>query len=288
MQIGDVRIDPLVDGELALPGPSFYPGTTEEDWVAYRDFLEPVFYEPAHLCSLGGHLLRWDARVVVVDCGIGPIPTAPFRGGGFRTALAALGVKRADVTDVVFSHLRFDHIGWATLDGKPYFPNATYRVDRRDWDHYCAPGATLSEIEAGFCNEATDAPRARLAPVADRMAFFQGEQEVIPGLNAYEASGHTPGETVLEIRSAGERGLMLGDLVHAQQELVDPETVGKWEFVPHQDPDAANAAVERFRKMIVDERLPFAAAHFPGLRWARIENVGGKRRWEDVGGGSER
>ena len=46
---------------------------------------------------------------------------------------------------------------------------------------------------------------------------------------------------------------------------------------PHQAPDAANAAVERFRKIIVDEKLPFAVAHFPGLRWARIEMDGGKQ-----------
>jgi glyoxylase-like metal-dependent hydrolase (beta-lactamase superfamily II) len=282
MRIGDVRIDPLVDGELVLPGPSFYPGTTDEDWLVYRRFLESVDHEPVHMNSLGGYLLRWDGKAVVVDCGVGPIPTAPFRGGGFRTALASLGVARADVAEVIFTHLHFDHIGWATIDGKPYFPNATYRVDKRDWDHYCGPGAVLSDIEAGFCNAEVDAPSVRLAPVADRMEFFQGEMEVIPGINAYEAAGHTPGETVLEIRSAGERGLLLGDLVHAQPELIDEQTVGKWEFVPHHTPDAANAAVERFRKMIVDERLPFAAAHFAGLRWARIEGTGAKRTWLEL------
>jgi glyoxylase-like metal-dependent hydrolase (beta-lactamase superfamily II) len=282
MKIGDVRIDPLIDGELALPGPSFYINSTDEDWLRYAEFLECVDHQPVHMNTLGGYLLRWDSRVVVVDCGVGPEPKPPFRGGGFRSALAACGVARADVTDVVFSHLHFDHIGWASLDGKPYFPNATYRVDRRDWDFYCGPGAVLPEIEAAYCHAELDAPSARLAPVADRMEFFEGEVEVIPNLNAYEASGHTPGETVLEIRSAGERGLLLGDIVHTQAELLDEDPAGTWAFVAHHTPEQADAAVARFRKMIVDERLPFAAAHFAGLRWARIEGSRSARIWRGL------
>jgi glyoxylase-like metal-dependent hydrolase (beta-lactamase superfamily II) len=279
MKIGDVRIDPLVDGELALPGPSFYPNSTDEDWLRYQEFLESVAHQPVHMNTLGGYLLRWDDQVVVADCGVGPEPTAPFRGGGFRSALAACGVARAEVTDVIFTHLHFDHIGWATLDGRPYFPNATYRVDKRDWDFYCGDGAELPELEATYCNPEVDAPSVRLAPIADRVEFFEGEQEVIPTINAYEASGHTPGETVLEISSAGERGLLLGDIVHAQPELIDEDASGTWGFIAHHTPEQANAAVERFRKMIVDERLPFAAAHFAGLRWARIEGSGSSRTW---------
>jgi hypothetical protein len=37
MKIVDVRIDPLIDGELALPGPSFYINSTDEDWLRYAE-----------------------------------------------------------------------------------------------------------------------------------------------------------------------------------------------------------------------------------------------------------
>jgi glyoxylase-like metal-dependent hydrolase (beta-lactamase superfamily II) len=282
MKIGDVRIDPLIDGELVVPGQTFYPGTTEEDWLAYDRFLEPVLHQATHLNTLGGYLLRWADRVVVVDCGIGPWPTQPFVGGGFRSALAALGVARAEVTDVIFTHLHFDHLGWASVDGKPFFPEATYRVDRRDWDHYCAPDFEMTELEASYCNPETDAPKVRLAPVEDRLEFFQGEQEILPGLNALEVAGHTPGETAVEIVSAGEVGLLLGDVVHAQPELIDDEPVKKWCFLNNHDQDAANAAVELIRRRVTDERITFAAAHFAGLRWARIEREHGRRTWVDL------
>ena len=283
MRIGDLQIDPLIDGELAIPAATFYPPVTDEDWHPYREMLEPVFGESTHLCTLGGFLIRHGKRLIVVDTGIGPNPKPPFTGGGFRSALVAAGVARAEVTDVIFTHLHFDHIGWAAIDGRPYFPNATYRVDRRDWDHYCEDGPGMNELESGSCFPETDAPAVRLAPVADRLEFFQGEQEIMPGINALEASGHTPGETVLELSSAGERGLLLGDLVHAQPELIDDNARGQWNFQGHIDEPAAIDSVTRMRKKIVDEKLPFAAAHFPGLQWARIDSAGERRTWQNLG-----
>jgi glyoxylase-like metal-dependent hydrolase (beta-lactamase superfamily II) len=283
MRIGDIQVDPLIDGELVVPIKTFYPPVTSADLEHYDFMTEPVFGEPAHLCTLGGYLVRNGERTIVVDTGIGPNAKSPFVGGGFRSALTAAGVARADVTDVIFSHLHFDHIGWAAIDGRPYFPNATYRVDQRDWEHYCGSGPGMSELEGGFCHPETDAPAVRLAPVADRIEFFAGEQEIMPGLRALEASGHTPGETVLELVSDGEHGLLLGDLVHAQPELIDDNARGQWNFQGHINEPEAIASVHRFRKRLFDQRIPFAAAHFPGLRWARIVPDGARRRWENLG-----
>jgi glyoxylase-like metal-dependent hydrolase (beta-lactamase superfamily II) len=281
MRIGDIEITPLIDGELVLPGPSFYPGTTDADWLAYDYLLEPVGFEPMHLNTLGGYLVRTGDRLVVVDTGIGSNAKAPFIGGGFRSALTAAGVKRADVTDVIFSHLHFDHIGWATQNGKAFFPNATYRVDRRDWEYYQAN--ELTELEASFCYPETDSPPARLGPVEDRLELFEGAQGLLPGINTLEASGHTPGETVLELVSNGERGLLLGDLVHAEPELIDENVGGKWDFVAHVERENALESVERFKKILVDQKLPFAGAHFPGLRWSRINRSDGGLVWEILG-----
>lgn len=244
MRIGDIEITPLIDGELVLPGPAFYPGTTDDDWLAYDYLLEPVAGAPLLLCTLGGYLVRTPDRLVVVDTGIGPNAKAPFVGGGFRSSLTAAGVKRAR---------------------EFYSANA------------------LSEIEAGFCNPETDAPPARLGPVVDRLELFEGDQGILPGINALEAAGHTPGETVLELSSAGERGLLIGDLVHAEPELIDENVGGKWDFVPHVRTEHALESVARFKKKIVDERLPFAGAHIPGLRWSCINRSVSGLTWKILG-----
>jgi glyoxylase-like metal-dependent hydrolase (beta-lactamase superfamily II) len=295
VRIGDIDITALVDGEAVVPGTAFYPNLKDTDWDPYAALLDPVFGQYQHLNTLGGYLVRAGDRLIVVDGGSGPHPKWPFAGGGFRSAFASTGHRRADVTDVVFTHLHFDHIGWASVDGKPYFPNATYHIDRRDWNWFLSSDFGFTEEEvtkslgrlelsADYCYPEADAPAPRLQPVVNQIEFFEGDQEVelLPGIVALDGSGHTPGQVVLELRSAGEKGLLLGDLVHAQPELVDDNERGQWHFVSHTDHDRAQAAVDHFRKRIADERLPVAGGHFPGLRWGHVVKENGKKTWEDI------
>jgi glyoxylase-like metal-dependent hydrolase (beta-lactamase superfamily II) len=297
MRIGDIEITSLIDGEAVVPGTAFYPNLAESDWEPYTDLLEPVFHQCLHLNVLGGYLIRAGDRVIVVDGGSGPMPKFPFAGGGFRSAFAATGLKRSEVTDVIYTHLHFDHIGWASVNGQSMFPNATYHIDQRDWDHFLGRDFSFTppevekaveklELSAAYCFPENDAPAPRLQPVVDQIEFFTGAEEVelLPGLVALDGSGHTPGQVVLELRSGGEKGLLLGDLVHAQPELVDDNDRGQWNFISHTDYDRAYAAVEHFRKRIWDEKLPVAGGHFNGLRWGRVVQDGGKRTWEDVSG----
>ncbi|UZF48231.1 MBL fold metallo-hydrolase [Rhodococcus rhodochrous] len=297
MRIGDIEITPLIDGEAVVAGNAFYPNLTDSDWDPYNKLLEPVFHQCQHLNTLGGYLVRAGDRIIVVDGGAGPQPKWPFAGGGFRSSLAATGLDRADVTDVIFTHLHFDHIGWASVDGKPYFPNATYHIDQRDWNWFLAPdfGFTDAEVDksmerlelsANFCYPENDAPAVRLRPIVEQTKFFQADEELelLPGVVALDGSGHTPGQVVLELRSQGESGLLLGDLVHAQPELVDDNARGQWNFISHTDHDRAHAAVERFRKRLWDEKIPAAGGHFPGLRWGHVVRDGNKRVWEDIRG----
>lgn len=297
MKIGDIEIIPLVDGEAVLPGTAFYPNMKESDWDPYDKLLEPVFHQCQHLNTLGGYLVRTGDRLLIVDGGSGPQPKWPFAGGGFRSAFAATGYDRSDVTDVVFTHLHFDHIGWASVDGKAMFPNATHHIDQRDWNWFLSPDFGFTEDEvtksmaklelsADFCYPENDAPAVRLKPILNQVEFFQADDEVelLPGVVATDGSGHTPGQVVLELRSQGEQGLLLGDLVHAQPELVDDNERGQWNFISHVDHDRAHAAVERIRKRMWDEKIPAAGGHFPGLRWGHVVREGDKRVWEDIRG----
>ncbi|MCU1480922.1 MAG: Glyoxylase, beta-lactamase superfamily [Subtercola sp.] len=267
MRIGDMRIDPLIDGETVSPPTACY--VNPADWSGYEEYLDTT--TGVHMNTLGGYLIRYDDRVIVVDTGAGPKPVYPVSSGGFRSALYSTGVTPAEVTDVIYSHLHLDHIGWASIDGKPFFPNATYRVDKRDWDYFCSPDYDMPDWEKAASDPSVDAAAVRLAPVADRMEFFEGDQEVLPGIESVEASGHTPGSSVLRLTSDGEQGMLLGDLVHSQPELVKDH----WHFFAHLDPEAAMDAIERVRKELVDTKMPFGAAHFPGLRWGRLSTESG-------------
>src|SRR5438876_6835558 len=126
MQIGNLTIEPVHDGTMRAPV-SASRGTTVEQWAPHRQFLDA---DGMLEFALGGFLIRTPGeRVVLVDAGIGDRSGAimsgsgTFQGGAMLNNLAALGVQPEQVTDVIFTHLHFDHVGWASADGVRVFPN---------------------------------------------------------------------------------------------------------------------------------------------------------------------
>lgn len=102
-------------------------------------------------------------------------------------SLGALGLTARDITDVVLTHLHFDHAGGATIrDDKvlrPTFPNARYHVQREQWEAALKP---------------TERDRASFMPddflPLERggvLKFTEGDGEVLPGLRVKIFNGHT-------------------------------------------------------------------------------------------------
>jgi glyoxylase-like metal-dependent hydrolase (beta-lactamase superfamily II) len=273
MQIGDLRVDAVHDGWMVLSPEFEYRGAVAaERWDAYRQHLDAggnVVNE------VGGYLVRGvDHRVVLVDCGIGPSPEPPWRGGGLPESLSRLGVARDDVTDVVFTHLHFDHIGWTSRGGVAWFPNARYHAHAADWDFFYSPSYEPVRTE-----RPRDVPYRRLAPVADRFSFWDADCQLLAGIRVRCAPGHTPGSSIVELRSAGEAGLLIGDVAHNPAELLEDD----WPGVADHDPPQARATARALAAELVDSGTPFAAAHFAGMRWGRLVNVDGRRRWVEAG-----
>lgn len=92
-------------------------------------------------------LVEVGERRVLIDTGIGNKQSDKFFGhydlNGTDTlqgSIESLGFELADITDVLLTHLHFDHCGGAVsrnLEGAlvPTFPNAMYHVTREHWDH---------------------------------------------------------------------------------------------------------------------------------------------------------
>ncbi|MCW2756908.1 MAG: Beta-lactamase domain protein, partial [Nocardioidaceae bacterium] len=184
-----MTVDTVIDGETRRPLADLYPDTSADERAAARCWVDPVTDEL--VMSIGSLLIRDDSRTVLVDCGLGPDPVGRFRGGVFRSALRALGVSREEITDVVFTHLHLDHIGWAVQEGVPYFPNAIYRCDSRDWEHFVSDDYVIEPWELASSRPEHDAARVRLGPLAGRMEFWRADQEILPGITAVDAAGHT-------------------------------------------------------------------------------------------------
>lgn len=275
MRIGTTEIITVIDGETGGSPGYMYPEQSEQELEKAAPFVDSVTGD--FVFSIGSYLIRSGERLVLVDTGIGPRPTPPAAGGGLRSALLAIGVDRADITDVVFTHLHFDHIGWAVQDGEAFFPNAVYRADKRDWDHFLAHDYEPPAWELRATNYEQDAAKVRLAPIVDRFEFWEGDAQILPGLIAWDAPGHTPGTTAFVVESGGERGVLVGDIAHAI-----PELLHGWAFRSHGDRDAAVASTISTRDRIADEGVLCSGSHFPGLAWGRVLRDGSEFRWVPV------
>ena len=257
MRVGELEILPVLDGVARYPISDPFLGMSPDAWLPHRQFLTS---DDELELALGGFVVRSGDRVVLVDCGVGRVDSGPFHGGEFLTNLAARGITPGDVTDVVFTHLHFDHVGWATQQGSVVFTNATYRCDERDWGHFVGPdpGATR-----------------KLTPLTDRMEFWDRSGPLLPGLDAMVAPGHTPGSTIVVISSGTDRAMLLGDVVHCPVELLDDEWAGMGDV----DPELAKRTRNALSRELEGTDVPVAAAHFPGLQFGKLLLGSGKRQW---------
>jgi glyoxylase-like metal-dependent hydrolase (beta-lactamase superfamily II) len=260
MNIGDIEILPVMDGTARIKATEAFSGTSADDWAPHRRFLDA---DGNLEMALGGFLVRGAAdRLVLVDAGVGTIDDGTFRGGHLVESLAAYGVTPADVTDVVFTHLHFDHVGWATQKGKVIFENATYRCDERDWEHFVV---------------GPDGGAARkLTPVEDRLETWSESGPIAPGVDAMVAPGHTPGSTIVVLSSGDQRAMLLGDVVHCPVELLDDE----WAGMADVDPEMALRTRRALAAELEGTDVPVAAAHFPGLSFGRLLGGSGRRYWQ--------
>ncbi|HEU4361821.1 MAG TPA: MBL fold metallo-hydrolase [Mycobacterium sp.] len=262
MKVGALTVEPVYDGTGLEPARTSLtrPGVADA-WSCHGHLLD----EHGNLqLTVGGFLLRTADRVIAIDAGVGTIHNDKYRGGQFLESLRVLGVEPEDVTDVVFTHLHFDHVGWATKKGAVVFPRATYRVHTADWAHF----VTAPDADPGAVR--------KLSPLADQLQTFDADTTLAPGLDTRHVPGHTPGSTIFVVSSEGQRALLLGDVAHSTVELTDPT----WEAVFDVDPVAGKRVRARLIDELTDQPDLVAAAHFPGLRFGRLITVTGERRFE--------
>jgi len=262
MRVGDLEIHPVRDGWARMPAGDLlrFTGDRSDPWLPHEAFIGG---DGSIELALGGFLVRTGDRVVVIDAGAGRIDNDRYHGGQFLDSLAALGVRPDDVTDVVFTHLHFDHVGWATQKGTVVFRRATFRCHAADWDHFVAG----PNPEAGSVK--------KLSPLADRLDPFGDDTALAPGITVRHAPGHTPGSAVIVVADGTERAVLLGDVVHCPVELMENE----WEAVMDVDPDLARRTREALARELEGSDVPVAAAHFPGLRFGRLLGGTGRRHW---------
>ena len=214
-------------------------------------------------------LLRGHGRVILVDTGLGHKADAKFEDiygvdhahSTLLGSLAALGVAPDDVTDVVFTHLHFDHAGGATRrtdDGALTltFPQADHHVQRAHW----AWAHESPREGASFLPENLDPLEA-----SGRLVLTDGETSPFENVALHVVDGHTTGQQLVRVTD-GERSLLhAADLVPTaahvpllwvmaydvaplatldeKRQLLGRAAAEGWTLVFEHDPEVASARV---------------------------------------------
>jgi glyoxylase-like metal-dependent hydrolase (beta-lactamase superfamily II) len=216
LTLGRWRLAALRDGTFAIDGGALFgivPRTLWERWIP-PDARNRVRLPARCLLALD----EATGRRILVDAGMGDAWTArrtkafsPERSGGELDAgLSAHGLSRAELTDVVLTHLHFEHAGGCVRHvdrGRPEiaFPRATFHVQRRCWQWAHSP----SEKDAGaFFPEVLD-PLEH----SGRLHLVDGELELYPDLELIVSEGHTVAQQLPRFHGDGTHLTHCADLV---------------------------------------------------------------------------
>jgi glyoxylase-like metal-dependent hydrolase (beta-lactamase superfamily II) len=311
MNVGNIEVQPVLDGYIVgrLQSTQPLPDQGSDAWRQQHGMFRPGGLIES---TVGGFLVRAGDRLALVDAGLGqdfPDGYSPPRidpndladtfvrhlrergvteqdfqhlnddfsniqvsQGQLPASLRALGVDPEEVTDLIFTHLHFDHIGWASAGGSAYFPNATIRCASADLDHFL-PGTEEDFFTTRVYRSITVAER--LGPVLDRVETWEGDCTLLTGIDVRLAPGHTPGSSVVVISEGIHRAMLLGDIIHCPLELMDDD----FNLLVDYDQDLANSVREAYARELEGSDVLVAASHFPGLQFGRLLPGESKRRW---------
>lgn len=269
IRIGNVEITPILDAAIqAPPVRALFPSVPLEAWAPYKEQLEGN----ADLLplSISCFVVRSGGKTVLVDSGIGAKDRRGFANGRLPDALGEAGVKLEDIDIVFATHIHIDHVGWHTTarDGgfAPTFPNANHIFDRDEWSYWTAPDVATKTPWVVDCVRP-------LEGVAE-ISLVDDEHKVTDEVTLLPTPGHTPAHISVAIMSAGEAGVIIGDVCHHPAQISEG-----WSGVFDMNPALATESREKLMQRIEDDRMTVIAGHFPHPGFGRVVRVEGKRYW---------
>ncbi|MEE1658130.1 MBL fold metallo-hydrolase [Microvirga sp. CF3062] len=254
-KVGDIEVTAINDGFAQRPLEGFVRNAElSQVQQAMQEAFLPGNALPITFNTL---VLNNGGRLTLIDTGNGDMgaPTSGRWMANFRAA----GFDPAQVNTVVISHFHGDHINGLRLkDGTAVFPNAEVMVPAAEWAFWM-DDARMNQAPEGMKGAFQGARRA-FGPIANNVKRYEMDKEVVTGLTAVAAPGHTPGHTAYMLSSGSGKLMIMSDTTnHPALFVRNPD----WSAVFDMDADQARATRRRLLDMAASERAQVAFYHAP-------------------------
>jgi len=268
MQIGKYKLSIIESGSFGLDGGAMFGIIPKPLWQRTNipDEANRVRLSTRHL------LLESENKKILIDTGMGNKWDDKARNiyaidesSSMNSALAQRGLKTEDITDVILTHLHFDHTGGSTIitDGKyePAFPNANYFVQKQnfDWARNSSGRDKGSYIKENFI------------PLYEEglVNFIIGNAKFDDEIELTVINGHTFGQQMVKISDGTNTFLFCADLMPFFSHIPLPYIMGY-----DLQPLVTLEEKKMYLRMAVDENWKMFFGHDPEIAFATVKKFG--------------
>ena len=226
MKIGKYSVHIINSGYFGLDGGAMFGIVPKPLWERTNpaDEMNRIKLATRNL------LLISDSKKILVDTGMGDkwndknkeIYAVDQGSTSLESSLAGLNLKPEDITDVILTHLHFDHTGGSTVNNngklEPAFPNATYYVQKENYQWAVNP----SERDKGSYIKDNFVPLKE----AGVLMQIEGEKPFDDEIDFIIVNGHTFGQQLLKLSDSSNTFLYCCDLFPTTAHLPLPYVMG--------------------------------------------------------------
>jgi glyoxylase-like metal-dependent hydrolase (beta-lactamase superfamily II) len=268
MKIGKYKLSIIESGSFGLDGGAMFGIIPKVLWQRTNppDEANRVKLSTRHL------LLESKSKKILIDTGMGSKWDEKLRNiyavdesRSMNSALAQKGLKAEDITDVILTHLHFDHTGGSTVlaNGKldPAFPNASYFVQKQNFDWARNPS---DRDKGSYIKE-------NFIPLYEEgvLNFIIGNAKFDDEIEFIVINGHTFGQQMVKISDSSNTILFCSDLMPFVSHIPLPYIMGY-----DLQPLVTLEEKKKYLKRVLDENWKLFFGHDPDVAFATIKIFG--------------